>query len=258
MTTPHGDAEGTGRYLGWDGKLPASLRALLTKPGFLTEEFLAGRRARWLSPLRLYLICSVVYFLSGPLIERMTGHSQKAVAQIKITGDSTERRIISDSSAFVNNPDFQNNVIARAVGGPSRLWYFINHQQEMQDNVAAAIPRAMFVLMPIFALLTLGAWQSTGRRYPAHLAFSLHLHATFFAALTLASIIAAFNLIALDLVVQLGVLVYSTWYTIVAFKRTLGGTSSQLFWRSTIVGLVYAPLALVVTMAAVAVALIAK
>jgi hypothetical protein len=46
-----------------DGKLAASLRLLLTRPGALTVEYLAGRRARYLAPFRLYLICSVVYFL---------------------------------------------------------------------------------------------------------------------------------------------------------------------------------------------------
>ena len=48
---------------GWDGKFAETVRALLRKPGKLTVEFLEGRRARYLSPLRLYLTCSVIYFL---------------------------------------------------------------------------------------------------------------------------------------------------------------------------------------------------
>ena len=48
---------------GWDGKVAETVRALLRKPGKLTIEFLEGRRARYLSPLRLYLMCSVIYFL---------------------------------------------------------------------------------------------------------------------------------------------------------------------------------------------------
>lgn len=46
-----------------DGKLAASLRLLLTRPGGLTAEFFAGRRTRYLPPFRLYLVCSVLYFL---------------------------------------------------------------------------------------------------------------------------------------------------------------------------------------------------
>jgi Protein of unknown function (DUF3667) len=48
----------------WDGKIPNTLRALFFNPGRLTLDVLAGRRARWLMPLRVYLICSLAFFAS--------------------------------------------------------------------------------------------------------------------------------------------------------------------------------------------------
>jgi hypothetical protein len=45
-----------------DGTIVQTLRLLLTKPGMLTKEFLNGRRARYVSPLRVYLTCSVLFF----------------------------------------------------------------------------------------------------------------------------------------------------------------------------------------------------
>ena len=50
-------------FSGWDGRLATSLRDLVLRPGMLTREFLEGRRVRYISPLRLYLIASLVYFL---------------------------------------------------------------------------------------------------------------------------------------------------------------------------------------------------
>ena len=47
-----------------DSRLWRTLAALLFKPGHLTREFLAGRRARYLPPVRLYLVLSVLFFLS--------------------------------------------------------------------------------------------------------------------------------------------------------------------------------------------------
>lgn len=47
---------------GWDSRLVRSLRLLIGAPGALTGEFVAGRRARHLGPLRLYLIASVAFF----------------------------------------------------------------------------------------------------------------------------------------------------------------------------------------------------
>src|SRR3954471_14471387 len=45
-----------------DGRLWSSLRLLFTKPGFLTQEYISGRRTAHFPPLRLYLICSIAYF----------------------------------------------------------------------------------------------------------------------------------------------------------------------------------------------------
>jgi hypothetical protein len=46
----------------FDGKIVQTLRLLLTQPGMLTREFLDGRRVRYISPLRVYLTCSVLFF----------------------------------------------------------------------------------------------------------------------------------------------------------------------------------------------------
>ncbi|MDQ3804914.1 MAG: DUF3667 domain-containing protein [Acidobacteriota bacterium] len=46
-----------------DSKVFATFKALLLRPGLLTTEYLAGRRGRYLSPVKLYLIVSAVYFL---------------------------------------------------------------------------------------------------------------------------------------------------------------------------------------------------
>src|SRR5579871_3590462 len=45
-----------------DSKLLRTLSPLLTKPGFLTNEYIAGRRVRYVSPFRLYFIVSAVFF----------------------------------------------------------------------------------------------------------------------------------------------------------------------------------------------------
>jgi hypothetical protein len=47
---------------GYDGRIVATFRAL-PHPGRLTTNYIAGRRARYLPPVRLYLIVSVLYFV---------------------------------------------------------------------------------------------------------------------------------------------------------------------------------------------------
>jgi 4-amino-4-deoxy-L-arabinose transferase-like glycosyltransferase len=51
-----------------DGRMLGSLRALLTRPGFLSLEYVNGRRASHTSPLRMYLVISLVFFFVLPMI----------------------------------------------------------------------------------------------------------------------------------------------------------------------------------------------
>ncbi|MDJ0940166.1 MAG: DUF3667 domain-containing protein [Woeseiaceae bacterium] len=46
-----------------DGRAASTVKVLFRHPGMLTAEFLAGRRAAYSPPLRLYLVFSIVFFL---------------------------------------------------------------------------------------------------------------------------------------------------------------------------------------------------
>ena len=47
----------------FDGKFFSSLKYLVIKPGFLPAEFMKGRRADYLNPIRMYVFTSAVFFL---------------------------------------------------------------------------------------------------------------------------------------------------------------------------------------------------
>ena len=51
-------------FLNWDSKFFATIGWLIARPWFLTNEFLAGRRVRYLHPLRLYLLASILFFFA--------------------------------------------------------------------------------------------------------------------------------------------------------------------------------------------------
>src|SRR3954467_15567727 len=51
-------------YFHFDSQLFRSLIPLFTKPGFLTQEYWAGRRTRYIHPLRLFFFVTIVFVLS--------------------------------------------------------------------------------------------------------------------------------------------------------------------------------------------------
>jgi hypothetical protein len=51
-------------FLNWDSKFFATIALLILKPWRLTNEFLAGHRVRYVNPLRLYLLASILFFFA--------------------------------------------------------------------------------------------------------------------------------------------------------------------------------------------------
>lgn len=47
----------------FDGKFFSTLKYLITRPGFLSKEYISGRRARYLHPIRMYVFTSALFFL---------------------------------------------------------------------------------------------------------------------------------------------------------------------------------------------------
>jgi hypothetical protein len=192
-----------------DGKIFQSVRLLLTKPGFLSREYFAGRRARYVSPIRLYLIFSVIYFAIASA-GATTGFN------LNLTNDDVEelRRL-----GYANNAEFQ-----RAVSVALVTW----------------IPRIMFVLVPLFAgLVRLATWGS-GRNYPQHLYFALHIHAAAFAFLALGS--AGRFARPLGWTTEILQMIGAALLVVhlpLAFRRAYGGTAARAIVRAAVVGFVY-------------------
>lgn len=75
--------------VGWDSRLVRTLRLLFGSPGALTGEFVSGRRARYLGPLRLYLIASVLFFACyaltpDPVLRTIAGLGDERVGAERI------------------------------------------------------------------------------------------------------------------------------------------------------------------------------
>ena len=51
-------------FLNWDSKFFATIGLLLVRPWKLTNQFLAGHRVRYVNPLRLYLLASILFFFA--------------------------------------------------------------------------------------------------------------------------------------------------------------------------------------------------
>lgn len=88
-------------YFAYDSRLAKSIIPFLFKPGFLTKEFVAGKRNSYIHPLRLYLIISFIYFLIFSFV--ITREDENSDHRLVKFGTSTLEPAESDKLNTVEN-----------------------------------------------------------------------------------------------------------------------------------------------------------
>lgn len=166
--------------LQWDGKLVRTFRMLLTRPGALTLEYVEGRRARFLSPVKVYLLCSALFFFFNAVMP--------APAVPHGSDGRVQSGIMDGMTVGLLGGPADTNSVASAQGADipeTRARSFARVRADragFQQRVESAAPQVMFVLLPFTALLIAAAFSGPGLHYPQHLIFTLHLQAVFFLA----------------------------------------------------------------------------
>jgi hypothetical protein len=87
----------------FDGKFFSSLKDLLFKPGYLSKEYIKGRRASYLNPIRMYLFTSFTFFLVFFSLYRLpekefeiNTFNGKSMEQIDSLSDSNFKKFSGD------------------------------------------------------------------------------------------------------------------------------------------------------------------
>ncbi|WP_169444492.1 DUF3667 domain-containing protein [Massilia niastensis] len=187
-------------YVALEGKLWKSLALLLFKPGFLSREYIEGRRVRYIEPLRLYLTFSIIFFalfkMSGvdivnfgnsgrdaarPAVSTLVGARQPKDAKVKEANDREEY------NSFQRNTIEKLGSINPQLGANTKKFFDLPTEQQNTATKRAFFgyaPYAIFLLMPVFALFLKLLYLGTRRRYGEHFLFALHSNAFAFVMLS--------------------------------------------------------------------------
>lgn len=233
-------AEAWGEFVSIDGKVANTLRLLLLRPGELTVEYLKGRRARFLPPLRLYLMCSVALFLLQS-IKPSRPPAIAAQARASTPGSAAAPKRMSDEE-FARSLDsvraaHSNYVVRRLAVNGQRVG---RDGKNFQSDIDAATPRLLFILMPVFALLLSLAYRSRRRAYATHLIVALHIHAFAFAVLALSEIVALLPVHAIHAIGKYAIAIGLCCYPPLALRRVYGGRLWGAVGRTFGLALAYA------------------
>jgi Protein of unknown function (DUF3667) len=293
-------------YVALEGKLWKTLWLLFVKPAELTREYRAGRKQRYISPLRLYITASFLFFLvvkiaglgsvvsfsaddtkaDKPMISVTlndgpvsTSHSaagkrkQDSPAASNIAAkheadaadgdiDKMVKGIVAEASETAkqgaaagakaakenadkfSGDDSINVADFNCAAGEKMCQWLKDHLQAkykdktqtqvlgmLRDGAIANIPYAMFMMLPLFALLTKILYINRGYYYGEHVVYALHIHAFTFFVMLMSALLP--NWLAVT------VLVAAAIYYLVALQRFFGGNWFLTFIRYSVIGTLY-------------------
>lgn len=208
-----------------DSRLWQTLTALLFRPGFLTREFLEDRRARYLPPVRLYLVVSVLFFV----IVGLDSQVSKAYVVLSYNGKAFHYQVVpagnvpgplagtqTPTPATSSEPgglatlastpaarqhlcERSGTVIEQHAGWFARFAPRVVQScltalaaggvEHFNEVVERNLERAMFLFLPLLALAMKPLYLRPPRHYIEHLLFFLHNHAFLFVVLGVSTLV---------------------------------------------------------------------
>ena len=197
-----------------DSRLYRTLRLLLFKPGQLTREFSRNHRASYMSPVRLYIFASFVFFLVLSLTGRLDS------PEVTIIPDPPDRELVETGPANERGEAFVaelpeeyrrkvQEILDRPDGDPTRqavLGFAVTETPDemnrikrfflfagidlvhdpslVGERVTSNLPIAMFFLLPLYALILAAFYVRKKRFFVEHLVFAIHVQTFVFIAYT--------------------------------------------------------------------------
>jgi hypothetical protein len=235
-------------YFHFDHQFFHTMRPLLFKPGFLTNEYMAGKRVQFLHPVKMYIFISVVYFLllfksGGNVAEVNQSPSKKTQTRGIVsfsTGNSNKtdirpgaRRTRLDSGTVTLSndttvaqyhasqaklpPEERDGFISRVFSEKILSYndeYGKHGAEHFTEDIQHNVPKMMFVLLPLFALFLGIAFRKNKKFYVEHLIFTFHFYCFLFL------------FVSIVLLIQMGL--PTTWK---AISHCIGGLAAlYVFW----------------------------
>jgi hypothetical protein len=214
-----------------DSRLWRTLGSLLVRPGFLTREFLQGRRARYLPPFRLYLVVSVLFFVVASLLggfEPVQVDEREAVAA-EPAG--------SDGPCTYKGP-WQDFLGPRVQRGCERI-RAEDGGRMLGKEFMTNVPRMLFLFLPLIAIVMKLLYWRPKRYYVEHLLFFVHIHSFTFVLFTLLMLLTAPLPEAIGSVVTFAGFVYCAWYVFRAMRVVYGQSPRRTFAKYAVLSMTY-------------------
>ncbi len=160
-----------------DSKFLRTIVPLMFKPGFLTREWVEGKRVRYITPLKVYVtIITVTFLIITIKVNSATAGTQEMRVAMKIDPQAAATDFKAEPGDSAMKVFMKQAVLkASKVNQRVMLDYFLNH-----------LPTASLLIVPFAAVFLSVLFVRRRKYYVEHLVFILHFNSFAFIMLTLA------------------------------------------------------------------------
>ena len=187
-----------------------TLGPLFFRPGRLTMDYLAGRRARYVPPVRLYIVLSVIFFVLVSVTDKVQIDLDDDVSPQQISdaqetpgapgSSESSQDAVTDADKIDSEDDefldsctigddwtdsvpFGTEIHEELLAACYKI--LADRGQSFKSALVDDIPMMMIVFIPLLALSMKFLYLFSRRYYVEHLLFFVHYHAFGFLMLTL-------------------------------------------------------------------------
>jgi hypothetical protein len=187
-------------FLNWDSKFFETAWLLVVRPWKLTLAFIAGKRVRYVHPLRLYLLVSIAFFFGvHELAKRANLDSKprrKLSAEEQMKVDQALVKLPPDAEAELRKaiaaPEEKKSFVLFETDGkepstPLEKWLSARAKEKIGEQgvnakvflltLVSNLPAMMLCCIPLFAFVLKILYLFKRILYIDHLIYALHIHA---------------------------------------------------------------------------------
>ncbi|MEM6802564.1 MAG: DUF3667 domain-containing protein [Bacteroidota bacterium] len=149
-----------------DNRLLRTFRRLIFNPGFLTNEFIIGKRKGYILPAQLFLLCGficffIISFQIDPEIKKIKAENFNVISLDGLGIDSTQHNVFLD---------YMREKTDEANQRPA----------EFIKNSLQKLPFVLLFILPIYTLFQHLIYLRHKMYFVEHFVFLLHVHAFLF------------------------------------------------------------------------------
>ena len=172
--------------LNLDSKLFATLKGLIFKPGFLSKEFVLGRRKRYVLPVRFYIIVSVIFFFMVSMIRMIPESNPEETSTVNSTFSMKDKDITVTSVKYnelVRNNTLDTYITDSLEMEPGIEHFFVKQTIKAQnskggfgDLLLNQLSIFLLLFIPFIALVYKWSFKNNKFSYVDHVVFNVHFN----------------------------------------------------------------------------------